>query len=643
MAKVFVHDQTNKNIAPKQANAKLTVYCLSGSVVHAVSDDVVRTVVANENGKAVFTGLFQGHWTITAQNGNSTATQSVDIVTDYEITMKYFEATLNITYPSGSVCVCSDGITTFTAPDTSGTWTCTIPGAGSWTISCSKGSQSKEQSVDVSYEGQIVDVKVAYFEAIINVVYPNGAICSCADEASIFSASDTSGTWSFVVPNVGVWTITATDGVQTVSQIVTITANGQVENVTIKFFGSTINVTYPSGATCTCTDGISTFVAPNTSGNWSVTVPRLGTWIIKAYDSSNTTTTTVNITADGQSINITCKFFISYIKVTYPAGSFKVILWYSDPVLGKVEMAADTSSSGSISFVVRQAGEYHVGAYRVAPYVGIETTAGDYDTKSTNITASGQTKSITLSYNTIPKFTYSGKYKIVDDSGGTITQSKDNWNIMFTTSGIFKMTTANGAKNGIDVFCLGGGGNGGNTISGLSGGYLFSAAGGGGGGGYRTNSFKVKINEGSSYEIVIGSGGGQSSAFGSSANAGGNGGDGRDFGSNDGGGAGGTGGSNGSAGGVNATSPSAGANGSYPFLLTKGVRYGPGGAGGYAYNGKTNGTGRPADGGKDGGGNSNSNASANSGGGGGGASYKSSGSVSAGKGGSGIVIIRNTR
>ena len=48
-------------------------------------------------------------------------------------------------------------------------------------------------------------------------------------------------------------------------------------------------------------------------------------------------------------------------------------------------------------------------------------------------------------------------------------------------------------------------------------------------------------------------------------------------------------------------------------------------------------------GGKDGAGNSNTSAQANSGGGGGGQSYNGRSFLSAGSGGSGIVIIRNTR
>lgn len=45
-----------------------------------------------------------------------------------------FTATINITYPAGSTCTATCGSTTLTAPNTSGTWACVVPNAGTWKI-----------------------------------------------------------------------------------------------------------------------------------------------------------------------------------------------------------------------------------------------------------------------------------------------------------------------------------------------------------------------------------------------------------------------------------------------------------------------------------------------------------------------------
>lgn len=105
----------------------------------------------------------------------------------------------------------------------------------------------------------------------------------------------------------------------------------------------------------------------------------------------------------------------------------------------------------------------------------------------------------------IPTFTYSGDYEIVNDSDSAISTTEGNWKIRFLTSGTLKFTALNGAANGIDVFCVGGG---------ESGHYTWKY-GGGGGGGYTTTKKGVMVTAGTSYTINIGAGGASQAANGS--------------------------------------------------------------------------------------------------------------------------------
>lgn len=637
MGKVFMHDQSDKSTGAKTSNAKLTVHCPSGSTVTVTSGQNEYVLVSDADDKAIFYGLTHGTWNVVVNDGVQVYEQSIDITTDYELTLDFFSATINISYPYGSTCTCSNGTTTYTAPDTSGLWVCNIPCVGTWTLECTDGDLTKTETVDITYDGQEVSTSIEYFTATINVKYPNGAVCSCSNEGNIYSASDTSGSWTFTVHELAAWVIKVSDGIQTVTQVVSITTDGQIEDVTIRFFESTINITYPVGATCTCSDGITNFTAPDTSGTWAVTVPRIGIWRIEAVNYESSDVKTVDITADGQSVDVTCVFFTAYVNVVYPSGTFKVVIWYIDSYGTKVEKGIDTSGSGTHRFTVGKIGTYEVGSYRVAPYVGIESTAGDYTSDTAEITATGETVSIDLSYNTIPEFTYTGSYKVTDDNGTTITESTGNWMITFLTTGVFKASKLNGAKNGIDVFVLGGGGKGGALSVVSGGGYNYYSGGGGGGGGYRTNSYDIDIVADRAYEIVVGGAGGSSSAFDVSANAGSNGG------SGDGGGTGGSGGSRGGDGGEAANDAQNGEDGARAFLVSTGYRYGGGGGGGSGYNGKTQKRGEDGAGGKDGGAEGGESATANTGGGGGGEDVYYEGSSSVGTGGSGIVIIRNKR
>jgi hypothetical protein len=66
--------------------------------------------------------------------------------------------------------------------------------------------------------------------AFIKITYDIGAICSITDGTNTFDAPDTSGEWIAEIPDVGIWTITATEG----SRIVTKTVNIQYADSIVK-------------------------------------------------------------------------------------------------------------------------------------------------------------------------------------------------------------------------------------------------------------------------------------------------------------------------------------------------------------------------------------------------------------------------
>lgn len=67
-----------------------------------------------------------------------------------------------VTYPAGSTCTASDGTTTLTAPDTSGSWVCKVPSAGTWTVSCTDGTDTASAAVSITTEGQRESVTLMY-------------------------------------------------------------------------------------------------------------------------------------------------------------------------------------------------------------------------------------------------------------------------------------------------------------------------------------------------------------------------------------------------------------------------------------------------------------------------------------------------
>lgn len=145
------------------SGAILTVTAPSGVTVEVSKDGEVKTQTSNADGLAVFKGLATGTWTLTITDGVQTNTKPVSVTADYSTVIIFFSATINITYPAGSTCTCSDGSTTLTAPDTSGTWACVVPNAGTWTVSCTDGTESKSETVTITADGQSFAVELAYW------------------------------------------------------------------------------------------------------------------------------------------------------------------------------------------------------------------------------------------------------------------------------------------------------------------------------------------------------------------------------------------------------------------------------------------------------------------------------------------------
>ena len=88
--------------------------------------------------------------------------QTVTVKNDYAAELTFFAATIQVTYPAGSTCTAADGVTTLTAPDTSGSWKCTVPNAGTWTVSCTDGSETDSDSVSIASDGQSASVTLTY-------------------------------------------------------------------------------------------------------------------------------------------------------------------------------------------------------------------------------------------------------------------------------------------------------------------------------------------------------------------------------------------------------------------------------------------------------------------------------------------------
>lgn len=140
----------------------LTVTAPANVTVTVSKDGKTKTKNSGMSGVVVFKGLASGTWTLTITDGSQTSSKPVVVTADYSTVIAFFAATINITYPAGSTCTCSDGTTTLSAPDTSGTWACIVPNAGTWTATSTSETETDSKAVTITTDGQSTSVELSY-------------------------------------------------------------------------------------------------------------------------------------------------------------------------------------------------------------------------------------------------------------------------------------------------------------------------------------------------------------------------------------------------------------------------------------------------------------------------------------------------
>ena len=162
------------------SGATLVVSSPANVSVTVSKDDKSYTKNSGSLGSTTFKGLATGTWAVTISGNGQTATKTVEITADYAITIAFFSAFINITYPANSTCVVTNSGGQTVASDTNAgssakTWTATVNATGTYTVTATAtdgSGKSKSQSVSITADGQSKSVTLSYEVDIFN----NGAI-----------------------------------------------------------------------------------------------------------------------------------------------------------------------------------------------------------------------------------------------------------------------------------------------------------------------------------------------------------------------------------------------------------------------------------------------------------------------------------
>ena len=175
------------------SGATLVVSSPANVSVTVSKDDKSYTKNSGSLGSATFKGLSTGTWTVTISGSGQTATRTIEITADYAITIAFFSATINITYPANSNCVVANSGGQTVASDTNTgtsakTWTATVNAKGTYTITATAtdgSGKTKSATVSITVEGQVETVTLTYELVLFN----NGVVSGYAWDSSNFDSS----------------------------------------------------------------------------------------------------------------------------------------------------------------------------------------------------------------------------------------------------------------------------------------------------------------------------------------------------------------------------------------------------------------------------------------------------------------------
>lgn len=77
-------------------------------------------------------------------------------------------AVIAVTYPVESTCICTNGVKTLKAKDTSGKYLFMIPEPGRWTVSCTDGIRTSQKSIEIITQYQSEKIKLIYGLLIVD-------------------------------------------------------------------------------------------------------------------------------------------------------------------------------------------------------------------------------------------------------------------------------------------------------------------------------------------------------------------------------------------------------------------------------------------------------------------------------------------
>lgn len=210
---------------------KLTVTTTAGSALTLTDGKSTITGTADSGGSYTVALPRMGLWTVTAKLAGLTTDDTIDVETvggKYTLTLPYFAAILTVTAAPGATVTSAlptGKAYTATADDT-GTAQVKLKRSGTYTVSAHKDdAESDTAAVSVTENGGAYTATVHFCRLVLTAPIGSAITASCGDATltATITGSDETGSVTLYPPTLGSWTITATKGDDSTSEVINAT------------------------------------------------------------------------------------------------------------------------------------------------------------------------------------------------------------------------------------------------------------------------------------------------------------------------------------------------------------------------------------------------------------------------------------
>ena len=284
-----------------------------GHVITCTDGTTTVTKTAPSSGSTMtFYPPNTGTWSISGEsNGVTYYTTAVvtSLSTAVSATLNGYSEDLTVTYPSGATCTITDGTAeTYTAENNPQTFTL-HQASTSYTLTVTLEGVAKSQTITTGSSGTAQSVTVEF--GTINVTLDSlfvGETVTCTNGTVTMTKVSSSTSLTFRPPYTGIWAVSTVYSGDTYTKQATVSSLSTAVSVTLERYSENVTVTYPSGATCSITDGISESYIATTNPQTFTLHQENTTYTISVTLEGQTKTQTVTTGSSGTAQSVTVEF-----------------------------------------------------------------------------------------------------------------------------------------------------------------------------------------------------------------------------------------------------------------------------------------------------------------------------------------------